>query len=427
MSSNPKRPSSRPSRGARPETRAVLQADDPRPQRVPQLPASPSTRKSRRVEEHIPTSVYKSNPKRDEELEPSYDLKEISDPGFAPAFLYIDKGPGAGQLFNLRQGALILGRASVSDVRLQHPSISRRHAQISRKGDRFYVRDLGSQNGTYANKQRVEAEIEIFIGDVVTIGSAQIKLRGPTQSPMSSETEAQPSRRSKKPANSLAQVALFGLFAGLGVAGVLLAGLYFTRQQRAAPAPIAVVRTAPAPVAAPVVESPIVEASDITASPEVDARIREVMQQTAPREPVVPPTAPASAPRAPIRSATKDSITPAQQNRLLSAVEEAQAAYDSGRGADAIKAYERALAADRDVNPRGSEFTPTIKNRLSELYTKVGAAHLAQGNNDGARLAFLAAVKNNPKNGQAQGELKKLAPQAATKSRQQAIDDAFGD
>ena len=122
--------------------------------------------------EAMPTSIYST----DEELSAKWD--QAGDGDYVPAFLYVERGPGAGQLVPVRQGPTVIGRASVAELRLQHPSISRRHAQLTRVGDRFYLKDLGSQNGTFANKSKIATEIEISLGDEVALGNALIRLRG---------------------------------------------------------------------------------------------------------------------------------------------------------------------------------------------------------------------------------------------------------
>lgn len=97
--------------------------------------------------------------------------------GETPAFLYVERGPGAGQLVPLRQGVLIIGRGSEADLRLVHPSISRKHAAITREGDQFFVRDFGSQNGTFVNQLRSPQEMELFPGDELAVGNAILRLR----------------------------------------------------------------------------------------------------------------------------------------------------------------------------------------------------------------------------------------------------------
>lgn len=173
----PKRPAAPPDE--RYEEGDILRADDPRPQRVAQYPLGQL--RPRKPEEHIPTSIYNTEQAGDQELKPNYDPNITSDGGFKPAFLYVERGPGQGQLVQITQGSLIIGRAMVSDLRLQHPSVSRRHSQLTRVGEQFYLKDLGSQNGTYVNRQRLATEVEIFPGDELAIGNALIKLRGPLQ------------------------------------------------------------------------------------------------------------------------------------------------------------------------------------------------------------------------------------------------------
>lgn len=194
-----------------------LRVDDPRPQRVPQLPSGAARKGVRRHEEAIPTTVYDTEAE-DKELPQSYDPAEVSDGG-KPAFLYVERGPGAGQLVPVRQGPLVIGRASVSELRLQHPSISRRHSQLNRVGERFYIKDLGSQNGTYVNKARLATEVEIFPGDEIAVGNALLKLRGPLKEAHASQALAQQPRRRKS--RKLFRVAVFAGAVGFGLAGVL--------------------------------------------------------------------------------------------------------------------------------------------------------------------------------------------------------------
>ncbi|MFP2908253.1 FHA domain-containing protein [Pyxidicoccus sp. 3LFB2] len=151
-----------------------LRADDPRPQRVPQFPAG--SRRNRRQ--------GGERGRNDKELAPRFDWgQEYSDPGHPPAFLYVERGPGVGQLVPVKQGPLVMGRSSSSDLRLQHPSISRRHAQLTRRADRFFVKDLSSQNGTFLNRNRVTAEAEVMPGDEIAMGNALLRLRGPGATP----------------------------------------------------------------------------------------------------------------------------------------------------------------------------------------------------------------------------------------------------
>lgn len=169
---------------------APLQADDPRPQRVPQFPAGPRRRPRR-------GPGGPSREGRDRELPARFNSGEYEDPGHTPAFLYVERGPGVGQLLPVKQGVLVLGRASTSDLRLQHPSISRRHAQLTRRGDRLTLKDLGSQNGTYVNRSRLTGEVELRSGDELALGNAILLLRGPGPVPQ------RPRTASSRPVSSL--------------------------------------------------------------------------------------------------------------------------------------------------------------------------------------------------------------------------------
>ena len=156
---------------------APLRADDPRPQRVPQFPVGPRRRPRRE-------GLGGGREERDRELPPArFSSGEYEDVSHARAFLYVERGPGAGQLVPVQQGVLRLGRASTSDLRLQHPSISRRHAQLTRVGDRLTLKDLGSQNGTYVNRTRLTAERELVSGDEIALGNALLRVRGPGPTP----------------------------------------------------------------------------------------------------------------------------------------------------------------------------------------------------------------------------------------------------
>lgn len=191
-----------------------LQADDPRPQRVPQFPAG-----ARRRRRQGPGGRSNS----DRELASHFDTSnEYSDPGYVPAFLYVERGPGAGQLVPVRQGALVIGRSSSSDLRLQHPSISRRHAHLTRRGDRFFLKDLSSQNGTFLNRHRIASEVELMPGDEVSLGNALLRLRGPGGTPaLGVPAVAHDDKPRSRRALSTVGVALGATALGSGVAALI--------------------------------------------------------------------------------------------------------------------------------------------------------------------------------------------------------------
>jgi hypothetical protein len=72
---------------------------------------------------------------------------------------------------------LMLGRAPNCDCVLPEECVSRRHAQLWRDGERWFLRDLGSSNGTRVNGMRVVEDVEVRPGDRLSLGGATYRLR----------------------------------------------------------------------------------------------------------------------------------------------------------------------------------------------------------------------------------------------------------
>jgi hypothetical protein len=72
---------------------------------------------------------------------------------------------------------LTIGRSRSCDCMVGEPSVSRRHAELRREGERWLLRDLGSRNGTRVNGLRVLEEAEVRPGDVVSFGGVRYRLR----------------------------------------------------------------------------------------------------------------------------------------------------------------------------------------------------------------------------------------------------------
>jgi pSer/pThr/pTyr-binding forkhead associated (FHA) protein len=69
--------------------------------------------------------------------------------------------------------SLSIGRTEDNALMLEHPKVSRRHAQVNRKGNIFVLRDLGSTNGTWFRSQKVD-EMILQEGDEFRIGEARL-------------------------------------------------------------------------------------------------------------------------------------------------------------------------------------------------------------------------------------------------------------
>jgi pSer/pThr/pTyr-binding forkhead associated (FHA) protein len=90
------------------------------------------------------------------------------------AMLVVRRGPNSGSRFLLDKDVVTAGRHPESDIFLDDITVSRRHAEI-RRGDEgsFTVHDVGSLNGTYLNRERVE-EGELVGGDELQIGKFKL-------------------------------------------------------------------------------------------------------------------------------------------------------------------------------------------------------------------------------------------------------------
>src|SRR3569833_3633513 len=89
------------------------------------------------------------------------------------ALLVVKRGPNAGSRFLLDHDVTTSGRHPASDIFLDDVTVSRRHAEFHRDGGTFTVRDVGSLNGTYVNRERVEAAT-LSNGDEVQIGKFRL-------------------------------------------------------------------------------------------------------------------------------------------------------------------------------------------------------------------------------------------------------------
>lgn len=89
------------------------------------------------------------------------------------ALLIVQRGPGAGSRFLLDTDLVTAGRHPESEIFLDDVTVSRRHAEFDRAGDDFSVRDVGSLNGTYLNRDRID-QVALTDGDEVQIGKYRL-------------------------------------------------------------------------------------------------------------------------------------------------------------------------------------------------------------------------------------------------------------
>ena len=89
------------------------------------------------------------------------------------ALLIVQRGPNAGARFLLDADRTTAGRRPDSDIFLDDVTVSRKHAEFNREGEDFVVRDVGSLNGTYVDRDRIDSTV-LHDGDEVQIGKYRL-------------------------------------------------------------------------------------------------------------------------------------------------------------------------------------------------------------------------------------------------------------
>jgi pSer/pThr/pTyr-binding forkhead associated (FHA) protein len=89
------------------------------------------------------------------------------------ALLVVQRGPGSGSRFLLDADVVKAGRHPDSEIFLDDVTVSRRHAEFHRSGEAFTVSDVGSLNGTYVNRDRID-RVQLKDGDEVQIGKYRL-------------------------------------------------------------------------------------------------------------------------------------------------------------------------------------------------------------------------------------------------------------
>jgi len=101
----------------------------------------------------------------DEEL-----VVNLSDVPPDAGLLVVKRGPNLGSRYLLGEGTTTIGRHPDSGIFLDDVTVSRRHAEVEHHaGGDFTVRDVGSLNGTYLNRERIEAG-PLSHGDELQVG-----------------------------------------------------------------------------------------------------------------------------------------------------------------------------------------------------------------------------------------------------------------
>jgi pSer/pThr/pTyr-binding forkhead associated (FHA) protein len=98
--------------------------------------------------------------------------------GAEAATLVIRSGGGrAGETFVIEGDQSRIGRSPEAEVFLDDVTVSRNHALLVRRRDGMYIDDLGSLNGTYVNRKRIESH-KLQDGDELQVGKYKLTYLG---------------------------------------------------------------------------------------------------------------------------------------------------------------------------------------------------------------------------------------------------------
>jgi hypothetical protein len=99
---------------------------------------------------------------------------DVGDVAAESGALVIRSGGGrVGQSFPLHGERMTIGRSPDTEIFLDDVTVSRRHAEFHRNGDTFTVTDVGSLNGTYVNRDRIDT-VQLTDSDEVQIGKYRL-------------------------------------------------------------------------------------------------------------------------------------------------------------------------------------------------------------------------------------------------------------
>jgi pSer/pThr/pTyr-binding forkhead associated (FHA) protein len=101
------------------------------------------------------------------------ELEDVVGGGGGAALVVRAGGGRVGESFLLDGDRMTIGRRPDSDVFLDDVTVSRDHALVVRRGDEFDLDDLGSLNGTYVNRRRIDSH-RLSDGDELQIGKYKL-------------------------------------------------------------------------------------------------------------------------------------------------------------------------------------------------------------------------------------------------------------
>jgi predicted component of type VI protein secretion system len=101
-------------------------------------------------------------------------------------------GKGEGKVVPITLSQFLIGRDPQCHLRPASPIISNRHCALLVKGEKTYLRDFDSTNGTFLNDQPVKGEVEIHNGDRLRLGPLAFQVKVEASPPVTKPTPIPP-------------------------------------------------------------------------------------------------------------------------------------------------------------------------------------------------------------------------------------------
>ena len=105
------------------------------------------------------------------------DLDTIARLNPGTALLISTRGAVSGSRYLLDEDKVTVGRDPSNEIMLDDGTVSREHAVFIRENGRYRIEDVGSLNGTYVNRRRVDS-VELHSGDELMIGKFRLVFFG---------------------------------------------------------------------------------------------------------------------------------------------------------------------------------------------------------------------------------------------------------
>ena len=103
--------------------------------------------------------------------------------------LIVASGKSAGRAISIKRNTLLIGRAEECDVRPLSEEVSRRHCAVHVGPADIWAEDLSSRNGTFVNGVRIAEKTKLTSGDVIRVGSLELKVSCTESAPKGTEDD----------------------------------------------------------------------------------------------------------------------------------------------------------------------------------------------------------------------------------------------